>query len=148
MASKQSIERTGGEHTYGTARSEKNDEETDDDASVVSAAREFLAAQTQCARTNVEASFGATLLVSPGVLGYDLAHMAREDALLRLRRSPARGLQGLEAKRKVLLTLIGWLGNDDPKIFEYATELVEEYHAVLVTVWPAEDVRAAASHAQ
>lgn len=132
MASKQSDEREGGAPNGG-ARPEKGD---DEDSAVVSAVEEFLVAQNHCSRTNVEASLGGLLPVSPSLLGYDRARAAREDAFRRLRKAPARGLGGLAAKRVVLLTLIGLLGSDDPKIFDYAIELVEEYHSALVAVWP------------
>jgi len=146
MASNRSITRAGGKRANGAARSEKSDEGADDDATVVSAVKEFLAAQTRCARTNAEASFGASLAISPSLLGYDLARLAREDAFSRLRKLRASGLRGLAAKRMVLLTLLSFLGSDDPKIFEYATELVEEYHAALVAVWRADNATAPVPH--
>ncbi len=136
MANKQSDERGGGASNV-EAQPEKSD---DDDSVVVSAVEEFLVAQDHCSRTNVEASLGAMFPVSPSLLGYDRARAAREDAFLRLRKSPARGLGGLAAKRVVLLTLIELLGSEDPKIFEYAIELVEEYHSALVAVWPGDRV--------
>lgn len=136
MASKQSDEREGGAPNGG-ARPKKSE---DEDSVVLSAVEDFLVAQNHCSRTNVEASLGGLLPVSPSLLGYDRARAAREDAFRRLRKSPARGLGGLAAKRVVLLTLIGLLGSDDPKIFDYAVELVEEYHAALLTVWPADRV--------
>ena len=146
MASNRSIERAEGRRANGAAISEKGDEGADDDATVVSAVEEFLAAQRRCARTNAEASFGASLAISPSLLGYDLARLAREDALSRLRKLRVSGLRGLAAKRVVLLTLLSFLGSDDPKIFEYATELVEEYHAALVAVWRADKATARVSH--
>jgi hypothetical protein len=136
MASKQLDERPS-RAPNGGARL-KNGE--DEDSAVVSVVEEFLVAQSHCSRANVEATLGASLPVSPSLLGYDRARAAREDAFLRLRKSAARGLGGLAAKRVVLLTLIGLLGSDDPKIFDYAIELVEEYHAALVAVWPGDRV--------
>jgi hypothetical protein len=132
MASKHLDERQG-RASNGGARLDNSE---DEDSVVVSVVEEFLVAQSQCSRANVEATLGAFLPVSPSLLGYDRARAAREDAFLRLRKSAARGLGGLAAKRVVLLTLIGLLGSDDPKIFDYAIELVEEYHAALMAVWP------------
>jgi len=147
MASNQSFEREGGA-ANGGARSERNDANDEDDAAVVSAVEEFLAAQKHCSRTNIEGSFGVSLPVSPNLLGYDRARTARENAFLRLRKSPARTLGALAAKRLVLLTLLGLLGSDDPKIFEYAVELVEEYHSVLAAVWSAQNMSDKNSHAR
>ncbi|MBN8901519.1 MAG: hypothetical protein J0H19_07330 [Rhodospirillales bacterium] len=136
MASKHLDERPG-RAANGGARP-KNGE--DEDSVVVRVVEEFLVAQSHCSRANVEATLGTFLPVSPSLLGYDRARAAREDAFLRLRKSAARGLGGLAAKRVVLLTLIGLLGSEDPKIFDYAVELVEEYHAALVAVWPEDRV--------
>lgn len=135
MASKQSIEKAGGTPN-GAERFSRNDGNDDGDAAVIGAAEEFLAAQMLCSRTNVEGSLGVPLSVCPSLLGYDRARAAREDAFSRLRKTPARTLPGLAAKRVVLMTLMGLLGSDDPKIFEYAVEMVEQYHVVLVAVWP------------
>ncbi|MBN8909481.1 MAG: hypothetical protein J0H99_23465 [Rhodospirillales bacterium] len=117
MASKHLDERPG-RAANGGARP-KNGE--DEDSVVVRVVEEFLVAQSHCSRANVEATLGTFLPVSP-------------------RKSAARGLGGLAAKRVVLLTLIGLLGSEDPKIFDYAVELVEEYHAALVAVWPEDRV--------
>lgn len=146
MANKQSLEREGGA-ANGGGRSERSDACDEDDAAVVSAVEEFLVAQKDCSRTNIEGSYGVSLPVSPDLLGYDRARAARESAFLRLRKSPARTLGALAGKRLVLLTLLGLLGSDDPKIFEYAVELVEEYHSVLAAAWSAQNMSDKNSHA-
>lgn len=127
-----------GRRATGIARSGEGGGEGGNEAALVDAAEAFLAAQRLCSRTNVEASLGTAFAVSPTLLGYDVARSAREKALSRLRGLQARNLGGLAAKRVVFLTLVALSGFEDPRTSELGAELIEDYHAVLVTVWPEE----------
>lgn len=54
-----------------------------------------------------------------------------QEALARVRASPAFTREGLEAKRQVLSSLSHFAHSDDPSFSDFAIELVEEYHRFL-----------------
>jgi len=64
----------------------------------------------------------------------------RAMALQAVRRHRAISPAALTAKRDVLHRIVDWLGYEEPAVGEFASELVDEYHAALMQSHEADEM--------